>query len=68
MSWTTTPTGLKDLVGEVPTSAELKGPRKPSTIRPEICDFGPDFRPKAEPNQAQNIRHGTHKPARNEPE
>ena len=28
--------------------------------------FRPKFEPKAEPNQAQKIRHGTHKPAHND--
>ncbi len=33
-----------------------------------ICDSEPDVGPKAGPKQAQNIRHGTHKPAHNDSE
>ncbi len=50
-------------------SGELKRPRKLSRIRPEICDFEPDFGLNtAGPKQALSIRDGTRRPAQNDAE
>ncbi len=51
-----------------PDSAELK--RAPKTCKDPAGNlrFQRGFGPKAGPNQAQNIRHGTHRPAHNNSE
>ena len=49
-------------------SAERKGPRLTCKDPAGNLRFRTGFGPKAGPNHAQNIRHGTHKPAHNDSE
>ncbi len=58
-------TGRSPLEYDFIISAELK--RAPNTFKDPAMNlrFRTGFGPKAGPNEAQTVRHGTHKPAHN---